>query len=991
MTIRKHFSLFWTFLVCMLSILAITFYSLIRSVNAIDVLSEHLQRTHILVSELARSAFAQSAKSRDYVNTGTASDMDAFQAILGIRRGEVPRPNNAIVAPGKKISLLQLLDQEELSENEFLLLSEAEKYMDQLVSHQEAAMVLARVYYSSKKKGRFTQASSNVEIARSMLFGPFYSEEMDRIHAVFDKFFVKSHERVSAQIAEQQWYAKMWTIVVSAVLGITILVLLVNMWIMRRRVLAPLHDTCAMAEVLAESESFVEITPIKGNNEISELRRCFSRVMQRLHERIAELRVAENRARTNEEEAVRARGEAQEALSIARNASRVKEDFLARMNHELRTPLNAINGISYLCMQTDLNAAQHDYLEKIRVAGLSLLKMLDDLLEYTGLTSDRLFFVSAPIDLLRLSMRLGKRHIPFCREKGIQLHLSVGEYVPAEVVGNEHHLEQVLSILLDNGIKFTSKGRVLLAIDLLARDTDSARLRFTVEDTGCGMNHAELSALFTPFRLGEESMTRREGGLGLRLALAKQLTEAMGGTLQVRSAPNVGSAFLLEISFPCEADVRPCTPIERDIRHSEAFVPRVLVVEDNSINQQIAEELLRSVGVEVTLASNGEEALVQIQQENIDLVLMDVRMPVMDGLQATRYIRALGGKYARLPILAMTAHATDVDKANCIEAGMSAHLTKPIDPVVFYSALEEWLPCPLPGRKQPENGQSSGNGAGEETTHTARLASSISDGEKNKAEMQGGNVISLVAHRNVEIPVDASREEYPGFNMQVCLRTVAINRSLYVSLLSRFAGRYGSAPKDLRDLLERGKIDEALCFIHSVKGIAANLGADDLSKVARTIENHLTTGVLPAEVSERFEAVMGTFLASCSEVLHQEGEGKPLSSQQQPLDADVRERFPEALRQVPRIMEFDWGRVHEAMSHFVKVFAGTPWEARVQGILIALDDFDVELARTRCVELAREMEAEFRDDVFISVVGNEKAFESESDTDEKGANAENAG
>ncbi len=385
----------------------------------------------------------------------------------------------------------------------------------------------------------------------------------------------------------------------------------------------------------------------------------------------------------------------------ARAASAAKSEFLAQMSHEIRTPLNGVLGLAQVLSREPLAPNQRALVERIQASGQTLLMILNDILDFSKIEAGQLRIERRPFNLASVLTRIKNLLGPAARSKGLELRIAPPADPLGLLLGDGLRLEQVLVNLTGNAIKFTEQGVVTLTIQVLEASATDVWLRFEVRDTGIGLSSEALARLFTPFTQADAGITRRYGGTGLGLSICKRLMELMGGVIRVESQVGQGSLFWFELPFPRTAGEStpdpgpgpaPAWPAKPQLTGLQ-----VLVVDDSAINREVVERALAQEGATVMLAADGQQAVQQLKArpEGFDAVLMDVQMPVLDGLTATRLIRSDLGLTA-LPILALTAGGLADQQAAAREAGANAVLTKPLDLEQLTTTLLRWV------KRQPE-------------------------------------------------------------------------------------------------------------------------------------------------------------------------------------------------------------------------------------------------------------------------------------------------
>ena len=421
--------------------------------------------------------------------------------------------------------------------------------------------------------------------------------------------------------------------------------------------------------------------------------RSFQRRTVEAERRNAKLRLEQ--ARLEEEIAARTR-EINDAKDAAEAGSRDRTAFLANMSHEIRTPMNAIIGLAHLLQQEQPRPDQAGQLASLSGAANHLLSIIDNVLDLSKIESHELMLESERINLRALGERVIAIVADQAKAKGVALRLEVPRDLP-RLRGDATRLAQALLNYMSNAIKFTSQGSVTLSMRVAGQTAGQALVRFEVRDTGIGIAPEVLARLFRPFQQAEEDTTRLYGGTGLGLTITRHLARLMGGDAGAESVSGKGSTFWFTAGLaPDEApDSQPPTldDTPMHILRQQHMLARVLLAEDHPINQEIVRNLLEAAGLTVTVVADGEAALEELVRENYDLVLMDVQMPRMDGIEATREIRRRP-TIQHIPVIAVTANVFSEDRARCLDAGMNDFLAKPVRPDELYSSVLRWLETP---------------------------------------------------------------------------------------------------------------------------------------------------------------------------------------------------------------------------------------------------------------------------------------------------------
>jgi PAS domain S-box-containing protein len=407
---------------------------------------------------------------------------------------------------------------------------------------------------------------------------------------------------------------------------------------------------------------------------------------KRIATELTEAKIAAERATVLAEEA---QAKAETATEIAENAVKAKQQFLSNMSHEIRTPMNAIIGFTKVVLKTELTDKQKEYLTAIKLSGDTLIVLINDILDLAKVDAGKMTFEKIPFKLSASVSAMVHLFETKIQEKNLALEMDYDAKIPEVLMGDPVRLHQIILNLVSNAVKFTSEGTITVGVRMLVQDAERVILEFSVTDTGIGIEESKLGTVFDDFQQATSGTSRLYGGTGLGLAIVKNLVEPQGGTINVKSKVGVGSTFSFILSFDKtleKADTDLGLTIEREAGFQDV---KILVVEDIALNQLLMKTLLEDFGFEMEVAGNGRIAVEKLRTNNYDIVLMDLQMPVMNGFEATEYIR--NELHLTVPIIALTADVTTVDVEKCKTVGMNDYISKPIDDKLLYSKIIKYL------------------------------------------------------------------------------------------------------------------------------------------------------------------------------------------------------------------------------------------------------------------------------------------------------------
>ena len=579
--------------------------------------------------------------------------------------------------------------------------------------------------------------------------------------------------------------------------------------------------------------------------------------------------------------------ELEAARSAVEKAEYARDIFLANMSHELRTPINTILGLNELILRESQEEAVKEYARDIRQAGNILLALVSDILDFSKLEADKMELTEGIYDVSSLLNDLINSISVQLRRKKLDLVLEIAQDIPYKLFGDEIHIRQIIGNLLSNAVRYTEKGRITLHLSWKELPKDSIEIYVIVKDTGIGIKDEDIPKLFKAFQRMDSTVRSKDDRTGLGLAITQRLIEMMGGRLEVQSVYGKGSAFSFKIVQKV-VDREPLGDFEKQYKDSlrsiedyhEKFIApmgRILIVDDNSMNLAVAQGLLKGTRMQIDVAASGEECLELIKRKTYHLICMDHMMPVMDGVQTLHAIRALEGNPSRdIPVIALTANAVAGARELYLKEGFQDYLTKPIDADKFENMLIEYLPS---------------------------------------------NVVYLTNNRNISDEYEETQEEgefdiresqlyLMGFNLRNGLRYMGGDKALYGKVLRDFHSILQEKETALKDFLQKGDMPGYTIIVHSLKGNARTVGADDLADEAFELEKMAKAGQLE-DVTVRSPILFGmmnTMRNSLRVYLETEdaGEKAEQTTEEESIGKITEEEWTRALQELAaRLDDFD--------------------------------------------------------------------------------------
>jgi len=775
-------------------ILAIFFFIAVMLIWSILYMNSSIRAEQI--AEKRRTEFKQLgidlADASDYL-TDEARKFAVTRKIVHLERywEEI----NVIRTRDKVISRLQELDS---PKEELELLAKAKKYSDALVETERRSMRLVLEALGVKESDMAPEVASfrlsdedqrlskedKLQKAIEIMYDARYDSDKKNIMDPIAEFQNIMNLRLESELEAARRGTARATVLQIILAFVIILAIAILIRIMFTQVTYPIRDYILKLKDFSFDDEEFRLVP-RGTVELNMLAENFNELYKSFHSELVRRKKAEETMKAARDE--------------ADQANRAKSEFLANMSHEIRTPINSIIGYQYLLNNSVLSPKQKEYVENIGLAAKNLLAIINEILDFSKIEEGRMVLEEVDFNIYDVLSELNIIVGMEARRKGIELRIEVDDEVPRFLKGDITRLKQIIMNLVSNGIKFTHEGYISIRVELIEREKDHANIRFSVTDTGIGISEEQKKLLFQAFTQGDASTSRKYGGTGLGLAICKRLVELMKGEINVESQVGKGSTFSFCLRFKI-ADFREQTDKKiNSVNKKERYKSiKILLVEDSAVNLQMTKEILESMGIDTDTAQSGEEAVQKVENNEYKLILMDIRMPGMDGYEATRRIRKL--EKGCMPIVALTADAVEGVEQKAREAGMNGYLTKPLEPEKLLEVI----------RSMTKNGDLMKEEKNE-------ICTKVAESEKSD---------SVYKHKTLDFDGAVSR--------------MGGNRDKYINILKSFIEHHKDDGVKIKELIASGKDDELKRFLHSLKGSAANIGALGLKDLIVNLEKDFT-------------------------------------------------------------------------------------------------------------------------------------------------------